>query len=142
MMLAKMGEPLRDPLTRAVATNVKRFRKAAKLSQGALADAAGVNKNTINRFETGKQTIELSTLYELSQALGVDVEDLIRMPVGEMPVAEIVAEYEKSPWKLIDKPEPWELDEISKPGVVRWLGAKADAEAVHLALLALRRRRS
>lgn len=131
-----------DPLTLLVAANVKRLRDAAvpKMSQERLGELAGVHKNTINRLETGKQTIELPTLMALAEALGVAVADLIAAPVEETPTSEAVTAYQRSPWAALDIPQPHELVELSGPHVLRSIGAHADAEAVHYQLLAIRRR--
>ncbi len=54
---------------------LKSFRKKAKLSQMALADAVGVSFTTINRWETGKVEPNFKTLKLLNdycKSIGVD----------------------------------------------------------------------
>ena len=55
-------------------------RKESGLSQSQLSDKSGVKLNTIQKLETGTNSIsgaKVSTIYALAQALGCTVEDLI-----------------------------------------------------------------
>ncbi len=130
-----------DPLTDAVAANLLRIREEADLGQEELGAIARLNKNTVNRIEKGRQTLTLTTLYSLAVALKVDVEDLLKAPAGLSDPETLVGRYKKSKHFKRDKPTPDELRELEKPEIVGWLGAEADADAVHHALLAHRRRR-
>jgi transcriptional regulator with XRE-family HTH domain len=142
--------PELDALTLAVATNVKAYRLAAGMTQPELADAAGVNKNTIYRLETFQQTVEVATVAKIAEALSaglqakglppVSGEDLTRIPSAKAKVAPVIDTYRTSPWFQIDKPTVSELAALARPELLTWLGAEADAEAIHYALLALRRR--
>ena len=59
-----------DVLTH-VGANLKRLRKAAGLSQTALADASGISRRMIAGLEAGTANISLSSLDKLAHALGV-----------------------------------------------------------------------
>ncbi len=51
--------------------NVRRLRRAAGLSQEALAERMGVDRAYISWIETGRQNATLLSLWHASQALGV-----------------------------------------------------------------------
>lgn len=53
-------------------------RKQQGLSQTALADAAGVDRKTVNRIENGRFSPNLNTLMRLAYSLSVSVSDLLR----------------------------------------------------------------
>jgi transcriptional regulator with XRE-family HTH domain len=64
--------PIRD-----VAMRIKQLRKRKKLSQAALAEAAGISRTYLARLETSRQDPTLSTLEKLAKALGVRVRTLL-----------------------------------------------------------------
>ncbi|GLS18678.1 transcriptional regulator [Labrys miyagiensis] len=70
-----MGEVLEH-----VSANVRRLRAGAKLSQQALADAAGLSRRLIVAVEGGDANISLANLDRLATALGVDFGTLVRAP--------------------------------------------------------------
>jgi transcriptional regulator with XRE-family HTH domain len=136
----KSGNP-QDPLTKIVAENIYRLRKARRLSQEALGDLVDLNKNTINRIEGGKQTLAVSTLFAFAKAFGVPPEELVRAKVSVVSVPALLARYMKSPYAEIDAPiTKEEADELASPDVVRVVGAEAGPEVVHQQLLAIRAR--
>jgi transcriptional regulator with XRE-family HTH domain len=59
--------------------NLREARRRAALTQGELADKAGVGITTIVRIETGEITEpRVSTLRKLAEALGVEPRDLLQ----------------------------------------------------------------
>ena len=57
---------------------LKEERRRAALTQGELAERAGVGINTIVRIETGEiSEPRISTLRKLANALGVEARDLL-----------------------------------------------------------------
>jgi transcriptional regulator with XRE-family HTH domain len=59
--------------------NLREARRRAALTQGELAQKAGVGVTTIVRIETGEITEpRVSTLRKLAQALGVEPRDLLQ----------------------------------------------------------------
>ena len=58
---------------------LRELRERRVLSQGQLAERAGVGRNTINRLEGGRLKARPSTLQKIAGALGVDPEELVRM---------------------------------------------------------------
>jgi len=63
----------------SIAKNLKRLRKAKKLSQERLARLADVANNTIIKIEAEKnKNPTLDTLTKISRALNVSVDELIK----------------------------------------------------------------
>ena len=57
-------------------TNIPDLRKARKLSQGELADAVGVSRQTITSIEIGKYTASLVLAWRIAQYFGLAIEDV------------------------------------------------------------------
>jgi len=63
----------------SIAKNIKRLRKAKKLSQERLARLANVANNTIIKIEAGKnKNPTLDTLKKISRVFNVSVDELIK----------------------------------------------------------------
>ncbi len=60
--------------------NIKKLRKAAGLTQQALADDANVSRKTIQRIENGEYVISIETIFGLACALDTEVSELF-LPV-------------------------------------------------------------
>lgn len=58
--------------------DIKTARQKAHMSQQELADAAGVTRVTIARYEAGERIPNAVTAVKLAAALGCTVEDLIK----------------------------------------------------------------
>ncbi|MCA1409734.1 helix-turn-helix transcriptional regulator [Bradyrhizobium sp. NBAIM20] len=74
------SEQLRKPsaaLTRILAQNVVRLRRAKGLSQEALADECGLHRTYVGSVERGERNVTLSTLEVFAKALRVSVIDLL-----------------------------------------------------------------
>jgi transcriptional regulator with XRE-family HTH domain len=59
------------------ATNLRRYRKAARLSQEQLADKAGLHPTEISRLERAVREPRLGTIARLARGLGVGAEQLV-----------------------------------------------------------------
>jgi len=68
-----------------VAGNLRRFRVAAGLSQGALAQAAGIRDRTIQRLEAGEHFPKPLTIRKLAAALDVSPQQLQGLPGYPLP---------------------------------------------------------
>jgi transcriptional regulator with XRE-family HTH domain len=66
-------------MRRLVGGNVRRFRHAAGLTQEALAVTSGFGQQYISDLERGLENPTVVTLFELSQALGVQPVDLLAL---------------------------------------------------------------
>jgi transcriptional regulator with XRE-family HTH domain len=65
---------------RIFATNVRRLRVAAGLSQEALADRAGLHRTYISSIERAERNVSLQNIFGIAEALGVNPGDLIMPP--------------------------------------------------------------
>lgn len=61
-----------------VASNLRRAREQAALSQDELAAKAGFHRTYIGTVERSETNITLDNLQRLADALGLDVADLVR----------------------------------------------------------------
>jgi transcriptional regulator with XRE-family HTH domain len=60
-----------------IAANVRRLRKAKKVSQEKLADICGYHRTYVGMIERGERNITIATLEALAGALGVDPRQLL-----------------------------------------------------------------
>jgi transcriptional regulator with XRE-family HTH domain len=67
----------KETLIKLVATNLRRLRTKAGLSQEQLADKAGLHRTYIGNIERGEYNVTLGTLAKLSTVLGVHPCELI-----------------------------------------------------------------
>lgn len=66
-----------DDLKKAVADNIRHYRKAAGLTQGGLAAKLGVAPTTVTGWEAGHRMPHLDMVIAISEALGRLPGDLI-----------------------------------------------------------------
>ncbi|MEG1045664.1 helix-turn-helix domain-containing protein [Carnobacterium sp.] len=66
-----------DQMVLSLAGNLKRLRKANKLSLEGLADQTGVSKLTINKIEQGKTNPTIGILWKIANGLGVTLMELL-----------------------------------------------------------------
>ncbi len=71
---------------------ISRMRKAANLTQMELADRMGVSFQAVSNWERGQTMPDISRLPELSEALGVTVDEIL----GDRQAADILEKLEKS----------------------------------------------
>lgn len=67
-------------LSHAVPNGIKALRRAAKLTQKQLADAAGIDIRNMQRYESGEfdvANMSLSIAVKIADALGVDAKKLL-----------------------------------------------------------------
>ncbi len=74
-----------------VASNVRRLRLAAGLSQASLADAAGLSRRMLVLLENGDTNISLSSLDRLAAALGASFIEIVSDPFKQPARIEAVA---------------------------------------------------
>jgi transcriptional regulator with XRE-family HTH domain len=68
----KVAGPSED-LTCGAGAELRRVRKALRMSQGQIADAVGLVRTSITNIERGKQKLSLVTLKAIADALGMEV---------------------------------------------------------------------
>lgn len=66
-----------------LAENIITLRKRSELSQGKLANKAGIPRSTITNMESGAGNPSLTNLCKLAAALGVSIEELLSRPRNE-----------------------------------------------------------
>jgi putative transcriptional regulator len=64
--------------------DVRRLRAAREISQGALGQALGVSRQTINAIETGRYLPSLPLAIGLARYFGTTVEELFHPDPGEI----------------------------------------------------------
>jgi transcriptional regulator with XRE-family HTH domain len=72
------GKSLNVEIVRVFATNLRARRLELGISQEALADKAGLDRTYVSSCERGLRNVTLSSLEQLSRALGVEAHYLIR----------------------------------------------------------------
>lgn len=71
--MVRKPEALADPIDIAVGARIRLLRKVRGLSQQALAEAAGVTFQQIQKYERGANRVSGSMLLYIARALGVPV---------------------------------------------------------------------
>lgn len=66
-------------LNKKLGKKIEEFRNKKGWSQTDLANACGKDKQVIQRIESGAGNPTIYTLYEVAQALGVNVGELVRV---------------------------------------------------------------
>ena len=67
-----------------ICENLQKLRKQKNLTQEALAELAGVTRQTIAKWETGESSPDLETAGRLASALDVALDDLVNAPADEV----------------------------------------------------------
>ena len=71
---------LRKPshrMTKVLADNIRRYRKARGISQEEFADLCQLHRTYIGSVERGERNVTLSTLEAIADAMGIRVSDLL-----------------------------------------------------------------
>src|SRR5204863_2124199 len=75
-VMARKSEMLADPVDVAVGARIRLLRKVRGLSQQALAEAAGVTFQQIQKYERGANRVSASMLTRIAKTLGVPVAEM------------------------------------------------------------------
>ena len=99
-----MGAPMSSSTTRTdvlplLGARISELRRAAGLSQARLAEAIGVDVQTIQRAERAKVSLALSRVEQIAEALDVPVHVLFRGKGEPVPVAALTPEE----WELLNE---------------------------------------
>lgn len=60
-----------------IGRNIKRFRELNKFSQTDLGEKIGLTRSSIANIETGRQKVQIDTLYQIAMVLYVEIEQLL-----------------------------------------------------------------
>ncbi len=63
--------------------NIAQLRKDAKMKQADLAEAMGVDRSTIAKWESGISSPKSAVLPKLANVLGCNIEKLFELPVEQ-----------------------------------------------------------
>lgn len=78
-----------EDVERVIRANMRRYRNRAGLSQAALADELGVQRNHVTEWETGKRGLpDISRLALIARTLGVTFAELVDPPTVAEPEPE------------------------------------------------------
>lgn len=72
---------------RLFAANMRRIRKAKKLTQEKVAELAELHPNYISSVERAERNISISNIYRIARALDVTMAELVAVPVRDADVA-------------------------------------------------------
>lgn len=67
-----------------LAHRMKVARAEARMDQQTLADAAGISKDSVARYETGRNVPALDKAFDMAVALGVSIDSLVGLPEPSM----------------------------------------------------------
>jgi transcriptional regulator with XRE-family HTH domain len=66
-----------DPIYEEFGRGLYRTRKAANLTQEALAERVGLSRTSITNIEKGRQHVSIHILFSLANALGIEPAELL-----------------------------------------------------------------
>ncbi|ACZ08264.1 Antitoxin PezA [Sebaldella termitidis] len=61
-----------------IGSNIKNYRKTNKLTQQELADKIGKHKITVAKYESGKISVPMAVLHEISEILDTPMSDFFK----------------------------------------------------------------
>lgn len=81
----------------SLGTTISRLRAEQHLSQGDLADALGVSRQSVSKWETDASVPDLDKLVRLSQMFGVTLDELVTGERPEQPQTQAAFEAAPAP---------------------------------------------
>lgn len=94
-----------EAINRYVGMRIRNYRKMKKLTLQQLADAIHKSRATMSKYENGEISLDIATLYELSEVLEVDMSQLTdyHPDQPQTPVQEITDPTGESPFFQADR---------------------------------------
>lgn len=89
-------------LTESIGKNIRKHRLAKDVSQEALSLSAGLNPTYVGRLERGEKCPTIDTVYKISEALGVTVNELITLEDKNIADKAVMLRIEKALDKVPD----------------------------------------
>ena len=75
-------------ISRQIGHRIRTFRKAKHMTLDQLAVILCKNKSTLSKYENGEIVLDIETIYEISRALGIHVEQLLYCTPERVPIQE------------------------------------------------------
>jgi len=66
-----------ERILKQIGSNIRKYRRARKISQENLANECGMDYSQLNRMELGKVNFSISYLFRIAKALEISPEELI-----------------------------------------------------------------
>ena len=73
-------------ISHEIGKRIRAFRKARHMTLDELAQILCKNKSTLSKYETGEIVLDIETIYEISRALGIHVEQLLYCTPERVPI--------------------------------------------------------
>ncbi len=96
-----------------IGKKIKTVRDKADLTQESLADAIGVSRASIANYESGKQSIYISDLYKIADALNIEIRELLP-PLQEIKMKSLPEKQLKEAKNLTEKEKKEIVELIEK----------------------------
>jgi transcriptional regulator with XRE-family HTH domain len=99
-------------ISKMIASRVRKLRAAHKLSQEALAEAAGLSRDAVSRIERADRQARIETLAQLAEAFSMQLNELLTF---DAEVPEIRDEHQVRLSRIgrhLRNAEPWMADRI------------------------------
>ena len=77
LIIKKQMEGTMGQISREIGQKIRTFRKARHMTLEEMAQILCKNKSTLSKYETGEFVLDIETIYEISRALGIHVEQLL-----------------------------------------------------------------
>lgn len=76
--MRKLSANENKKLRTVIGSNIAKYRKKAGMTQESFAAELDTDRVTVAYAEIGKRTPKVSTLYQMAEVLGVDIQDLFK----------------------------------------------------------------
>lgn len=76
-----------DAIYKGVGQRVRKAREAKRLTQARLAEMVSLSRTSITNIELGRQKLLVHTLWDIAEALGVDVRQILPTKLATKPVS-------------------------------------------------------
>lgn len=70
-----------------IGNRIRNFRKMKKITLNELSAIIHKSKSTISKYEKGEISIDITTLYEIADALEIYIEQLISIPIKKTVIS-------------------------------------------------------
>ena len=75
-------------ISHEIGKRIRTFRRARHMTLEELARILCKNKSTVSKYETGEIVLDIETIYDISRALGIHVEQLLYCTPDRVPISD------------------------------------------------------